>query len=144
MYMPGRLRTASRPLRTLMDSAPYSPAARRPFDCVGVHVGHTVSRIARPEPSTRTPWARPEQVFEQVLVRSGQEGLEAQRHDFVEQRGPPAAVQMRGDFVQQQYRVWRRFCTRKTRRLGQNEVQNQSFLLAGGAFRRRTVLFGVN
>src|SRR5690606_25094259 len=25
MYMPGRLRTASRPLRTLMESAPYSP-----------------------------------------------------------------------------------------------------------------------
>src|SRR5690606_31646395 len=40
MYMPGRLRTASNPLRTFMDSAPYSAAARassvspaRPCSC---------------------------------------------------------------------------------------------------------------
>ena len=29
------------------------------------------------------------------------------RLDFIEQRGPPDAVQMRCDFVQQQYRAWR-------------------------------------
>ena len=50
---------------------------------------------------------------------------------------------MRGDFVQQQYRIWLRFRTGKSRRLGQNQVQNQRFLLAGRAFGRRRGLFAV-
>ena len=47
------------------------------------------------------------QILEQVLVRAGEKGLEPERLDFVEQRGPPAADQVCCDFVQQQYRVWR-------------------------------------
>ena len=84
------------------------------------------------------------EILEEMLVRSGQERLQLERLDFVEERGPPAAVQMRCDFIQQQYRVWSRFCTRKTRRLAQNQVQNQGFLLAGGTLGRRSVLFGVD
>ena len=40
------------------------------------------------------------QIFEQVLVRAGEEGLEPERRDFVEQSGPSSAVQMRCDFIQ--------------------------------------------
>ena len=44
---------------------------------------------------------------------------------------------MRGDLVQQQYRIRLRFRTGKSRRLRQNQVQNQRFLLAGRTFRPR-------
>ena len=47
------------------------------------------------------------QIFKQMLVRAREKGLELERLDFVEQGSPPTAVQMCGDFVEQQYRVRR-------------------------------------
>ena len=41
------------------------------------------------------------QILEEMLVGAGQERLQPERLDFVEERGPPAAVQMRCDFIQQ-------------------------------------------
>ena len=70
--------------------------------------------------------------------------MQAKRLDFVEEAGAPPGVQVSGGFIQQQYRVWLRFCTRKPRRLSQNQVQNQGLLFAGGTFRRRTILFAVD
>ena len=51
---------------------------------------------------------------------------------------------MRRDLVQQQYRIRLGFRTRKSRGLGQNQVQNQGFLLAGGTFGGRAVLVAVH
>ena len=39
--------------------------------------------------------------FEQRLVRAGQQGLERQRLDLVEEGGAPDAIQMRRDFIQE-------------------------------------------
>ena len=47
------------------------------------------------------------QMFEQLLVYAGKKSLQAERLDFVEEAGASDGVQMRGDFVQQQYRIWR-------------------------------------
>ena len=39
------------------------------------------------------------QIFEQVLVRAGEEGLETERRDFIKQCGPSSAVQVRCNFI---------------------------------------------
>ena len=46
------------------------------------------------------------QVFEEMRIGPGQEGLQLQCNDFIKERGPPSRVQVRSNFIQQQYRVW--------------------------------------
>src|SRR5690606_36610999 len=48
IYMPGRLRTASRPLRTLMDSAPYSGVAPGVVSGVSVMEFRCQRQLSRP------------------------------------------------------------------------------------------------
>ena len=76
----------------------------------------------------------PFQVEKQRFVGPGQKSLQAKRLDFIEQRRAPDGVQMRGDFVQQQYRIRIGFGTGKSLRLGQDQIENQGLLLAGGTF----------
>ena len=51
---------------------------------------------------------------------------------------------MRGDFVQQHYRIRRGIGMGKSRRLGQNQVQNQRLLLTGRTFGRGPLLLPVD
>src|SRR6202000_2908748 len=90
MYMPGRLRTASRPFSTLMLSAPYSFMLGSDMS---VHHGE----IAVFDRKDLRPCG-----FEQRKIGAGHPGLRAQGRDFLEQGGSARRIQMGGDFVQQQ------------------------------------------
>ena len=94
----------------MIESAPYSAAASfwdSSSDCwliqvvryrqrAGVHVDAEGATL---------------ESCEERLVRAGEEGLDAERFDFVEQRGPSIGVEVRGDFIEQDYRSRRGFDT---------------------------------
>ena len=99
MYMPGRLRTASRPFSTLMEfGAVVGGARRRSYrrpSFMLIQLGSSRDGVhANAEGASL-------QVVEQRFVGSREEGLQAERLDFVEERGAPERVQMRRDLVQQ-------------------------------------------
>src|SRR5918997_6200104 len=111
--MPGSLRTASRPLRTLMDSGPYSPF---PLDS-GIAPVSSVNSVARFRQNTGVhadALGSALQPLEQLFVGPGQEGLQPQSRDFVEEGAAPVHVQMRRHLVQQDYRIRGRFVSRQT------------------------------
>src|SRR6201996_8131610 len=109
MYMPGRLRTASRPFSTLIESAPYSSA---PVSSCSVSSAISIHCDEGPAVDADALGAAL-QAFKERFLGSGQKNLEPQRGDFVEEGGPAARVQVGRDFVQQQYRIRLRNCTRK-------------------------------
>src|SRR5438270_12607076 len=59
MYMCGRLRTASRPSRTLMLSAEYSPLAAAPWaGCLSCEISKITPRIGCPKYHARSPGSK--------------------------------------------------------------------------------------
>ena len=64
----------------------------------------------------------PFQVRKQRRIRARQKGLQTKRLDLIKKRSTPNRVQMRRDLIESQYRIRRRNRTRKSRRLGQNQV----------------------
>src|SRR5436190_17372382 len=100
MYMPGRLRTASRPLSTLIESAPYSAAPSAEVSSIGSSAieGVQDGQAGGVHQDSHGPTL---EVVEQRLVRAGEKGLERERLDFVEERRAPERVQVRGDFIQE-------------------------------------------
>src|ERR1700761_9441307 len=119
MYMPGRLRTASRPFSTLMEPAPYSSAPSAVFrSVISVRKAQATRLDADALGATF-------QVFEKRFVGARQEGLQAERGDFVKERRSPGRIQVGGDLIQQQYRIRLGFSTRKSRALGQNQIEDQ-------------------
>src|SRR5277367_6647595 len=96
IYMPGRLRTASRPFRTLMEPAPYSSMSGEsggkvmvlflPGKCAGVDEEDVGARL---------------KTVEQREIRSGHPGLRTERQDFAEQCVAAFEIQMCGHFIEQ-------------------------------------------
>src|SRR5690606_17451185 len=78
---------------------------------------------------------------EQLRLRAGQERLQPQRLDLVEQGGAAAGVEVGGGLVQQQDR--RGGLIGQPGDLGEDQVQNQRLLLARRAFGGGPVLLAV-
>src|SRR3954466_8495031 len=94
IYMPGRLRTASRPLRTLMLSASY-------VFMLGSDIQVTSKSLGKKNAVADFEYFATRAV-EQRKIGTGHPGLGGQGMDFLEQGGPAGGIQMRGDLVQQQ------------------------------------------
>src|SRR5262249_27903844 len=100
IYMPGRLRTASRPFSTLMLSAPYSLGLGMAGEDMGISLDRARKRIRNLEKVGAGAERR-----EHVHVRTGHPRLRAKLQDFFEQRRAARDVEMRRDLIQQQDRA---------------------------------------
>src|SRR5690606_29624738 len=125
MYMPGRLRTASSPRNTLMESAPYSFLAAADDCCPAFCILSSSNFVTRAEDvgaraatmgdHRRSPGGddrvadaeelRPiPQGVKQLFFGSRQPGLRAHRQHRFEQRLPPRWVEMGRHLVEQKDR----------------------------------------
>src|ERR671938_123249 len=105
IYMPGRVRTASRPRSTTIESAPYSSGVAPAFgsdsdDCERAWFAIT------PLFPLMSAWRDRsiDQAAEQRLVGPGHPGLSAQALDLPEKRAPALVVEMRRHLVEEEER----------------------------------------
>src|ERR1700678_1451111 len=125
IYMPGRLRTASRPFKTLMEPAPYSSMSGEsggkvmmlflPGECAGV--------------DEEDVGARGEAV-EQREIRSGHPRLRAERQDFFKECMAALEIEMRRHFVEQQDRRMAVAGARELPGVGEHDGDQKRLLLA--------------
>src|SRR5471030_553109 len=135
MYMPGRLRTASRPRSTLIESASYSsplPAVAR-FSSFSLMVSIPEKSVRRDRSvghaqDLRTAGKR----LEKFGIGACHPALHTQRHHLVEQCRPALAVEMGGNFIEQQQR---RPAPRQRHQpcMGERDRHEDGLLLACGA-----------
>src|SRR3989337_116865 len=135
IYMPGRLRTASRPFSTLIDSAPYSAAAaawslrgESGPDLTPIHHENLGVLCHRSE---------------QVPVGPGHPGLGAEARDFANKGLAAGLVEMGRHLVQKDERGGA-FQLLDQFGLGENEPDQERLLLARGAERRGGIFGPVN
>src|SRR5680860_638009 len=141
IYMPGRLRTASRPFRTLIDSAPYSAAAAALRLEAGVMVPWrrllvllaALSHRAESGPDLTPIYRENLGVLchrgEQVPVGPGHPGLGAQAQDFAKKGLAAPLVQM-GRHLVQKHEWGRTFKLLDQLGLGENEPDQKRLLFA--------------
>src|SRR6185503_11222510 len=138
MYMPGRLRTASRPRSTLIESASYSsplPAVAR-FSSFSLMVFVLEGSVRRDRSVGHAQDLRAAgERLEKGGVGAGHPALHAERHHLVEQRLAALRVEVGRDLVEQQQR---RLAPRQRdqTRMGERDRDEDGLLLAGGAFGR--------
>src|SRR5471032_2246687 len=138
MYMPGRLRTASRPRSTLIESASYSSplpeVARFSSFSLMIYVPEKSVRRDRSvghAQDLRTAGKR----LEKFGIGARHPALDTQSHHIVEQRHPAFAVEMGGNFIEQQQR---RPASRQRHQpcMGERDRHEDGLLLARGALGR--------
>src|SRR6202011_4882595 len=95
IYMPGRLRTASRPRSTLIDCALYSPSSG---GSTGSLIDHCPCASARRDDGIghAEKLSCSLELGEQRRIGPGEPRLAAERDDLAEQRGAALAVEMHG------------------------------------------------
>src|SRR5260221_4347599 len=134
IYMPGRLRTASRPRSTLIDCALYSPSSG---GSTGSLINHCPCASARRDDGIghAEKLSCSLELGEERRIGAGEPSLAAERDDLAEQRGTALAVEMCSHFIEQHH----------PRRAAQLSLEpslrhqhpdDQRLLLAGRAFRR--------
>src|SRR5665213_1528809 len=141
IYMPGRLRTASRPRSTLIDCALYSSSGAcgiagslMGFPCLtSDSAGRDGGGVDREELSMALEFR------EELRVGAGKPALGAEVAQDAEERAPPCRIEMRGDFIEQQHGSGAP-PRRDKPRIGEDDGDQQGLLLAGRAMRRRLVL----
>src|SRR3990170_4254055 len=155
IYMPGRLRTASRPFSTLIDSAPYSAAAAALRLEAGVMVPWrrllvllaALSHLGELGPDL-TPIHRENLGVlchrgEQFPVGPGHPGLGAEAQDFAK-KGVAADLVEMGRHLVQKDQGGGAFQLLDQFGLGENEPDQKRLLLARGAERRGGIFGPVN
>src|SRR5262245_18151717 len=145
IYMPGRLRTASRPFSTLIDSAPYSEAATafrseaRFIGSLRVNPSVLFGPLGGRKPVPRsgayfTPIHRQDlglrrQKSEGFPVGSGHPGLGFQVQNLVKKGLPASVIQMRRNLIEEdQGRGTGELADQP--RLGEHETEQKRLLLA--------------
>src|SRR4029450_6498323 len=138
IYMPGRLRTASRPFRTLIASAPYSAVAVKEGVEASVIRSVTGSSLAVCRRGHLTRLDAQESGIvagggEQQFIGAGHEGLGAELAQLGKEPGPALGVEMGDHLVQQEQRGMAVEIVAHRPGMGQDGADQQGLLLAGGA-----------